>query len=526
MNLKKNLKIIFILIILFTLPSFFSVCFQNPFRLWDTGIFDFFFKLRFFIRGSEIIAPDLYLFNITDFFDHEYPDNHIDRTIYARILEKLHSAGVSTIVYDIFFQGQGLESGDAKLVAATAESAHIYFPCYFAQHQREKMQESRTSIMQKMLFIPKSLNSPVSSLLVHPGSIQYPFEDLALAAAGLGFSNDIPDQDGIIRRIPLYYRSEQGYLPSLVLAGICDFLQVDLSEIRISYNHYIILKNATCNGIQKDFFIPIVGDGILIINFPGPADQSLTQYSLNRVIEELETERSPLPGLLKNTCVLIGDISTAGKDFRRGIFDKIFPNSFVLGSVLNMILTENYITTAGPVKNIALHTLVLVLIILFQFTTRNRFSRRWCIKYLLFIVVSFLFILILGFCFFYCFNTQIRMAELLLGIIIVAFALYAHKLSKFQELYESGPNEKDIVNSEPIPDARSAGPETTLKALGIITERQQETALLLLKGLTNQEIADKLYITVFAVKKRVRIIYKKCKVKNKQEFIRKVYGIR
>jgi len=86
----------------------------------------------------------------------------------------------------------------------------------------------------------------------------------------LGFSNSHNDADGIQRRLLLFLASNQGYLPSFILAGICGYLQVELSLIEIHYGKYIKLPDAFFNNIKKDFFIPIDNRGRLIINFTGP----------------------------------------------------------------------------------------------------------------------------------------------------------------------------------------------------------------------------------------------------------------
>lgn len=52
-----------------------------------------------------------------------------------------------------------------------------------------------------------------------------------------------------------------------------------------------------------------------------------------------------------------------------------------------------------------------------------------------------------------------------------------------------------------------------------LTKREQEVALLLMKGITYKEIAEKLFISVPTVKSHASNIYKKCSVKNKIELI-------
>lgn len=59
--------------------------------------------------------------------------------------------------------------------------------------------------------------------------------------------------------------------------------------------------------------------------------------------------------------------------------------------------------------------------------------------------------------------------------------------------------------------------EQQLKNYGL-TQREQEVASLILKGLTYQDITAKLFISLPTVKTHTSNIYKKCKVRNRNEF--------
>jgi diguanylate cyclase (GGDEF)-like protein len=67
---------------------------------------------------------------------------------------------------------------------------------------------------------------------------------------------------------------------------------------------------------------------------------------------------------------------------------------------------------------------------------------------------------------------------------------------------------------------RNEALENVIKRLSL-TLREKETALLLLKGLTNTEIAEQLFVGVSTVKKHISSIFTKAEVRSRSEFIAK-----
>lgn len=535
-EVKRHIKVNSILAIVCFLPFLFSFFFQDTFRLWNTQVNDQFFKLRFLIKGSEKISPVFYLFTITDSFDRKYAVNQVDRTIYATALKKLYSANIKTILWDIIFSDE--RTGNTNLVDVTRKSGNIFYPFYFNRRTGGKGSGEISPLIKNTLFIPAFQKSKGNPHYVQLDTIHYPFHALSLAAAGLGFSNADPDKDGIKRTIPLFYKSDQGYVPSLVLTGVCDYFQVNTSNIEIHYGEYIKLPDAQYYGIKKELIIPIDKKGQMIINFPGPVRESITQYPLDKVMEAMMGEENELSGLIENTLVLVGDTSTRGKDFGRGIFDPVYPNSFMLGSAINTILTENYLTASYPAKNCILFILVLSLISLFWFIFNNRDSRGFLFFLLLFFPAIILLILGVNFWFFIILNNLSLTVELLLGVICAVLILLIFKLLAFQdeqkpkpdvpESVESGINvpngtfgKREPVISTTIYDEHAM--ERVLNAMGIFNKRYIKTAWLLFQGFTYQEIESTLNMALPTVKKYVRIIYDKCEVPHKRaKFIKKV----
>ncbi|PYI50748.1 hypothetical protein DLM86_28585 [Paenibacillus flagellatus] len=85
-------------------------------------------------------------------------------------------------------------------------------------------------------------------------------------------------------------------------------------------------------------------------------------------------------------------------------------------------------------------------------------------------------------------------------------------------------------DAEPAADARA--PDSTGRdarggaASASLTPREREVLNLVLRGLSNQEIAEKLYISAHTVKNHITKIYEKLDVCDRTQALAKIYGTR
>jgi len=527
MHVVRKIKVILILTFLFLLPLLCSFLIPGPFRLWNAQVNDLCFQLRFLIKGAVANSPDFYVFNITNSLELKYQGSLSDRKFYATVLEKLHTARIRTILWDIFYSVDSKTDGDLQLATATNKIGNVYYPFYFDKQTTIESLPQDDFLTTNIRFTPSYVKQKKNADIIKPGKLHYPA--FAQAAAGLGFSNPSIDNDGIQRRLPLVCAYGQGsFLPSLVLAGICSYLQVDTTRIEIYFGKYIKLPNARHYGVTTDFLIPIDNKGCLIINFPGPASvhQSLmNHYPLDIVMHAFQEEESVLPELLKDNFVFIGDTSTSGKDFTRGIFDTEYPNSFVLSNALNTILSENFLSDSYPVKNCMLVIVLISQFFLFWLITSNRSAGSFIFFFLIFVFINILLISGINFLCFILLNNLTWTVELIWGTICAACGLFALKFYTTRSLFPAELPAAPLLSPVIAANSGTSDPAAALNAMGIVTKRQLETALLIIEGLSNKEIADKLCITVYAVRRRIQKIYEKCNTKKRAEFIKKVYGI-
>jgi adenylate cyclase len=121
-----------------------------------------------------------------------------DRNIHADLISKIAQSGARVIAYDVNFPEASKLDQDAALAEAIRNAKNVVLPV-------ELQLETRSS---KLVWT--SLLAPIS--------------DLASVAASLGHSNTPPDEDGVVRRVPLVVPQDQ--TGSLIPAFAAEALRV------------------------------------------------------------------------------------------------------------------------------------------------------------------------------------------------------------------------------------------------------------------------------------------------------------
>lgn len=158
------------------------------------------------------------------------------------------------------------------------------------------------------------------------------------AAAGAGIMNQLPDVDGIIRRVPLVVRYRDELYPTLALemARLYFFEdQFDLVTYPVGDTHQVegirIGKNAGQYELATDsraqVLVPYVGTSFLSGNGQYP------YVSATDVLNERVD-----PTILENALVLVGTTATGMFDLRSTPLEAVYPGVEVHANILNGIL--------------------------------------------------------------------------------------------------------------------------------------------------------------------------------------------
>ncbi|MCI5221714.1 MAG: adenylate/guanylate cyclase domain-containing protein [Candidatus Electrothrix sp. AR4] len=149
-------------------------------------------------------------------------------------------------------------------------------------------------------------------------------------ARGIGFFNVIPDQDSIIRNVPLLINYEQQVYPSLILSMLQTEAEIDSMMVEVDRNGVRSVQV----GLNH---IPTTKHGELIVNFSGSA-RTLPYISARDILSD-----SFDPDLLKDAYVLIGTSAPGLSDLQAVPTDYVFPGVELHGHALNTILSKNFL---------------------------------------------------------------------------------------------------------------------------------------------------------------------------------------
>ena len=141
---------------------------------------------------SEVVL--VYLDMESHLREKQSPSSPWDRSLHARLIERLTRAGARTIVFDIIFQDPGTEAVDSQLTAALQQSGRVILAAEIARSSHE----------------------PGTSTGLRSQSLVLPLDRFLKAAAGIGLANVIPDEDFVVRRA--YEGSASHQQPSLTEA--------------------------------------------------------------------------------------------------------------------------------------------------------------------------------------------------------------------------------------------------------------------------------------------------------------------
>ncbi|MDN5049015.1 CHASE2 domain-containing protein [Aliarcobacter butzleri] len=175
-----------------------------------------------------------------------------------------------------------------------------------------------------------------------------------------GFFNNIPDDTGIIRSVPLIISYDDTIYPSLAL----EVIRVinDTQKVVVQYD-----ENGISNIVLDDVSIPTDRYGRMLINFRGP-ERSFKYISAIDIYNN-NFDKSEIDGKI----VLIGTSAAGLFDLRATPFDSIFPGVEVHANIIDNILMQDFIYKASWLDGANILIIFVLSIIVVMLTTYTTF---------------------------------------------------------------------------------------------------------------------------------------------------------
>ncbi|MCX5705826.1 MAG: CHASE2 domain-containing protein, partial [Candidatus Omnitrophica bacterium] len=195
----------------------------------------------FNLRGSLTANPHIVIIEITDDDIAKVGRWPWKRTWHATITQALTDLGAKSIYFDIIFSESSDEQDDLVFEEALKRSKNVYLPFAF----------------QSGKFDIQSAFVPIKRFASH--------------IKGTGTTNIWPDDDGIIRRIPLLIPADKTIYPHIALKIALDYTDFTLQEIDPRY--------LRINRPGAQHFIPLVDLNTFLINWIGKWQHTFKHYS-------------------------------------------------------------------------------------------------------------------------------------------------------------------------------------------------------------------------------------------------------
>ena len=329
----------------------------------NNNLRDFLFN----IRGELPQSDQIVIVDIDEAALKQFGQWPWSRTIVAELINKLSNANAGIIGLDIVFaepdqtsphriasmiknNTANLDNYDlilAETLASTPTVGGYFFT--FEENDEDNIPLIPTIIVEKGLKNNNSILQP-KAVVLNQDVLQEKFYSS-------GFFNNIPDEGGMIRRVPLIMRYDGMVYPSLVLEMARIYSGVSKVEI---YGDDV--------GVEKiefgDFSIPTDHAGRLIVNFRG-AGRHFKYISAADILNgNFETKE------IAGKFVLIGTSAVGLSDLRSIPFDSAIPGVEVHANTLDNVLKGDFIYEPSNVviyDLIIIWSIVLILILLFSY---------------------------------------------------------------------------------------------------------------------------------------------------------------
>jgi len=361
---KKFFIYFFISIFIFLSVATFYLYIPKTLESFDNRLRDYMFILRGDIPNSQNVV----IIDIDDKSIKQLGQWPWNREILSQLLINLNNNNIGLIAFDIVFAesdrtnasnfikkyklkvDKDIVDNDTLFATTIAQTPTILG--YQFQLSKDDFLEQRSPNIPA-IFIEKNINNTNkdNTIIAHGTILNIPM--LQENAYSSGFFNNIPDNSGVIRSVPLVIKYDEQIYPSLALEVIRAI--TDTKRVYINYDQ---------NGIENikvaDFLIPTDRYGRTIVNFRGGAKN----FKYISAIDIINNNFNPKD--VEGKIGLIGTSAAGLLDLRATPFDSIYPGVEVHANVIDNILTQDYISKPSWVDGLnILHILLLILLIVF-----------------------------------------------------------------------------------------------------------------------------------------------------------------
>ncbi len=291
------------------------------------------------------------------------------RSVMASLVDKLNEYDAGVVAFDAIFSEVGDSSGmkvirsikskvadtnpalkadleamereaddDAAFARALERYGYAVLGYFFhtsfedIEHNAEDLREEETTIAPSRFAIVRSMDGGDNQTEIIPWAAGYESNIPVLndAVTSFGYFNIKPDDDGVIRKVPLITQMDDGIYPHLSLEAIRTYAgspPLILNTEEVGINSIDIGPGNT---------VPTDIAGSVLVNFRGPKG-TFPYISITDIVHG-RVDRSEIEGRI----VLVGATAIGIYDMRVTPFDGIFPGVEIHANVIDNILGDDF----------------------------------------------------------------------------------------------------------------------------------------------------------------------------------------
>lgn len=306
------------------------------------------------------------------------------RDFYAFVTDYLTTCGVKQVIFDIQFNEADYSRGnldsaesDKQFAQAISNNGSVILSAQALGDVRG-IGETRSLNNIKV----KGAGSEYPSLYK---SLSVPIDDFKTNAWGVGLINIIPDNDGVVRRVPLFYKIDSLYYPQI--SYVAWLQQANIKETSYSEHNLQAGNNKIPLEDAYNYLINWYGKGDVGGVFNYIPFSALVQSASASVYDG---EPALQESFFKGKTVIIGATAPGLLDLKTSPTNKIVPGMEIWATVLSNLKNSDYITIV-PNHYIYLLTTILILILMLMFCYQRTLFAHLSLGLLVFLLHLFIY---------------------------------------------------------------------------------------------------------------------------------------
>ena len=317
--------------------------FPNALLGFESKTVDSRFQLRHSLGMGPAYSDSLIHINIDNYSKQQSGNALWEKASYAKLIQRIGNGNPGAIACDIMFVEWGDTKDNDLLIDSIIAAGSMVSPYLLEFSETSSAQPAPSSMAIDINPKIEFGTAPQAA-----GVQVVPLNELLEQSAGLGFVNMIPDQDGVIRRVPMLAELDGFLVPSIFLQALTTFLDYDLENINPISKSQVILKNFPdgFDGKPRDLVVPLDGQGNLIVNLAGPLQADIYKNSYSAWDLMQSTKQPDFSGKL----VFLADISAQSNqygDVSPVPLDSTFPRPYIWSNAASSVLNAEFILPFG-----------------------------------------------------------------------------------------------------------------------------------------------------------------------------------